>query len=250
MKNLWRKFWYLTAVAFLCCAAMAFGQTNMTLQSTVTSNPSLDGVYTGAYPFTLKVNGTPSNITAVCDDYYDEIYINESWNVNVTQLSSLGTTFNNTVYFPKTNEPPGASLTAANQAQLYDEVAYLVQEVYNPPAGYTVSQVSYAIWNIFDPGANQTALTNSGDWGKVQALVTAAQLPANYGTVNTSEFEILSWDGNTSTLSCPSGDTCGTPQEFIVYTPESSSTILFGADMLGLLGLAIVFRRRLLRPLF
>jgi len=45
----------------------------------------------------------------------------------------------------------------------------------------------------------------------------------------------------------------GPPQEFIadpvVGAPESSAMILFVTDMFGLLGLCIVFRRHLLRPI-
>jgi hypothetical protein len=45
--------------------------------------------------------------------------------------------------------------------------------------------------------------------------------------------------------------TIGPPEEFVadprLQAPESSLMILFGADMLGLPGLVILFRRRLLR---
>ena len=45
----------------------------------------------------------------------------------------------------------------------------------------------------------------------------------------------------------PTNGGSGEPQEFLVYTPESSAVILFGADMLGLAALAFFFRRRLVQ---
>jgi len=50
-----------------------------------------------------------------------------------------------------------------------------------------------------------------------------------------TESPILGADGN---------------QEFLVYAPESSSGVLLSADLLGLLALVIVFRRRLPRPIY
>jgi hypothetical protein len=232
MKSLFRKYWYLTVVALLCCVPMAFGQTDtMTLEPMPGGQPSLGGVYTGAYPF--SINGSSTITTAVCDDFADQIYVGESWTANVTQLSSLvGTgTANQTVYFGRTG-------SALSQATLYDQVAYLVQQMYNPANSALTSDISYAIWNIFDPGA--ASGLSSGDQSEVASLIASAG--ANYTGINTSSFQILSALPNSQN---PSTD--GRPQEFIVYTPESSAVILFGADMLGLLGLAILFRRRLLR---
>jgi len=231
-----RKHWYWAVVMLLGAATMAFGQHDtMRVDPIPGSQPNLNGVYTGAYPF--SINGSTAVTPAVCDDYNDEIYVGESWTANVTQLSSLGQTVNNTVYFDN-----GPTSTAALQQQAYDEAAYLVQEMSNPPAGTSVSDISFAIWNLFDPGAD-SGLSQS-NLNAVNSLLASAQ--ANWQSVNTSNFEILSYDTGT-TISCPSGDTCGRPQEFIVYTPEPSSVMLLGTGLLGLFGLMFASRRRLVR---
>jgi len=264
MKSLLRKYWYLTVVALLCCAPMAFGQ-SLTLQSGVTSNPSEAGIYTGAYPFTLTSNGAQSNIVGVCDDFADEIYIGEQWTVNVNTFTNIGST--------ALGAPMWGTLTGTGYTpgQLYQQAAWLVEQM-NANVGNSavVSAISYAIWQVFDPPGNSDT---SFQWltandpsalGAAQSWLTAAELASNYGSVNAANFEILtptstnptapfSNAGASSVVSgtCTSGVTCGQPQEFIVeiQTPETSAGILFGADMLGLLGLAIVFRRRLLRPI-
>jgi len=262
MKSLLRKYWYLTVVALLCCVPMAFGQTSMTLQSTVTSNPSEAGIYTGAYPFTLTTSNGTSNIAGVCDDFADEIYIGEQWTVNVNTFASIGNT--------SAGSPMWGLLTGTGYTptQLYLQAAWLVEQM-NANAGNSavVSAISYAIWQVFDPpGSSDTSFQwltayDPSALGAAQSWLTQAEMASNYNSVNTSNFEILtatdtnpnnptSNAGAGSVTSCPSGG-CGQPQEFIVeiQTPETSAVILFGADMLGLLGLAIVFRRRLLRPL-
>jgi hypothetical protein len=229
---------------------MVFGQ-SLTLSGTVTSNPSEAGIYTGAYPFTFTSGSTSTSINAVCDDFADEIYVGESWKVTVTPFSSLSSTIgtNNASVMWGGGAINGQTYS---QSQLYDAAAYLVGLMNN--SAYSVSNLSYAIWQIFDPPGNsdnaiqwltQYDGTNAAsDIATVNSYIALAL--ANYGKVNPSDFEVLT---PVSGSQIPSGD--GRPQEFIyeIQTPETSAGILFGADMLGLLGLAIVFRRRLLRPL-
>jgi len=247
MNCLFRKYWYLMVVALLCCTPMAFGQqVTMTLQPSVTSNPSLAGIYTGAYPFTVVSNGSTSSIVGVCDDFADQIYINESWTANVNTFASIGS-----------NVGTGGPMwgNQPNALQEYEEAAWLVDQMANPTNASSVSNLSFAIWQVFD---NTPVSTSAFGWlnsngQSADTVATTADSAAwwlaqaqnqTYTVGEFSNFEIL-----TATPGSQSPLADGPPQEFLVRTPESSATVLFGADMFGLLGLAIVFRRRLLRPI-
>ena len=239
MQNLMRKCGYLTILALLCCAPVAFSQqVTMTLQSVPSSQPNLGGVYTGAYPFTISNGTTTISTTAVCDDFNDEITQGESWTANVVQFSSLtssGTPFAGVLFGGSTFG--GGSYS---QLQAYDAVADLVGLLSNPPAGASVSDISYAIWDIFDPSASNGL--PSADQTEAMALAGAA-LGQTYAPGAFSNFEILTPASWTSNSGLPDD---GRPQEFIL-APESPAPILLGADLLGLAALIFLYRRRMLR---
>jgi hypothetical protein len=239
MNSLFRKYWGLTVVALLCCAPVAFGQQTLTLTSGVYSNPSMDGVYTGAYPFTSTVSGLPSTISAVCDDFNDEIYVGETWQVTVTALSSLSNSVSSGgVLFGGGSDPTYAPL---GQLQLYEEAAWLTNAMLTNPGTYSTSDYSFAIWELMSPSATAYTALGSTEQGKVTALLNLAE--SSYASGGYGNYEILTPINGTQ----PSGD--GRPQEFLVKTPESSSAVLLGADILGVLALAFVFRRRLTVPI-
>ena len=240
MRNLIRKYWHLTAVAVLCFAAGAFAQVHLALQPTVTSNPSLAGVYVGAYPVTI--NGVPA--AAVCDDFAHEIYLNESWQANVNTFSSLSST-------TATNFPDvfftGTSTTS--QLQLYEEAAWLTGQLLNPANAAYAGNLSYAIWQVFDSGSfswleNHTISNNLST--PYSAAWWLSQAQQSYGSGNYSNFAILTPINGTARCGsgpCPSAP----PQEFLVRTPESPAAVLLGVDLLALVGFIVVFRRRMVR---
>ncbi len=223
MRNIVRKYWILMVVALLGCAPVAFGQqVTMTLQPIPSGQPNLGGVYTGAYPF--AINGSTTITTAVCDDFSDDIYVGESWKANVYSFSSLNAS-SPTVLFGVNG--------SASQLQDYEEAAWLVEQMYNPANAASISNISYAIWGIFEP----SALSNDPS---AQAWINSAATQT-YSTGEFSNFEILTPISGTQ----PAGD--GRPQEFLVMTPESSAPILFAADLLGLATLIFLFRRRMVQ---
>ena len=259
MNGLFRKYWYLTVVAVLFFASASFAQTTTTMDLTSPGNgTTLGNVYVD--PYTATVGGV-ANTTVICDDWSNNSYLNESWTANVNTISSLGGKLTNAPMF-------------GNNQPLYNELAWLGSQLLaNYAAKPTLAQqaaqteISFAIWELTygvngttkDSTAPAAYLSEYLSGGTSNAEYIAAQTYlceatggcqgyAGEAGYNASGWEILT--PNSSDPICNGGPCPSSPaQEFLLYTPESSATILFGADMLGLLGLAIVFRRRLLRPI-
>jgi len=253
MKNpLFRKYWYLTVVAVLFFASASFAQTTQVSLTGVDNQALVGNVYVDPYFATI---GTASNtVPVICDDWSDNSYVPETWTANVSTIPVASG--NSTPLFA----PLANSLSSGTTAtQLYSEVAWLSTQLlaaYSQNQTTAQAEYSFAIWELTYPFAPTPESTTPGAFllanapGDVSAVATdianATTAVVKNGYTG-SGWEILT-PASTPTCggaACPSSP----PQEFLVYTPESSATILFGADMFGLLGLVIVFRRRLLRPI-
>jgi len=93
------------------------------------------------------------------------------------------------------------------------------------------------LWQLTDPNDDPFSKLSGSDLKNAQWWLSQAQglTLAQVGSGQFSSFLIYTPING------------GPPQEFIVRAPESSAALLFGADLLGLLGLVVVFRRRSLR---
>jgi hypothetical protein len=193
------------------------------------------------------INGVPTQV--ICDDWQDITAVGGKWTANVNTLSPLTNGKTQTVY--------------GNNQLLYDQVAWLATQMLAPPTKCAVGKscdvvgdISYALWELTGCSvkANPTSCENNtklagsafanlsgNDLANAQWWL--ASVPKTFASAAYSSFDIYTSNNANH----------GPPQEFIadpvVATPESSAMILFGADMLGLLGLCMVFRRRLLRPI-
>jgi len=251
-----RKYWYLTVAAVLLLASASFAQSTQVTLTAVGNYVVAGDVYVDPYNLTVGTGSSAVSTFGICDDFSNNSYIGESWTANAYTVAPLS----------------GTPMFGANQ-QLYNQVADLATQlmsVYNNPATQPdetlQTELSFAIWDLTygvngtyketPPPLSSTYLT--------QAEITAAKgdeaqsLLDVEGGYTGSGWYILTPNG-TGTGGCGASN-CGVPQEFLVNTlpagldtitnsPESSATVLFGADMLGLLGLVLVFRRRLLRPI-
>jgi hypothetical protein len=254
---------YLTAVAVLAFASASFAQVNVDLtgtgNSTIVWGPNF-GVYVDPYTATV---GSQTGVPVICDDWSDNTNVGESWTANVTSVSTLSnTTPTNPPLFQSLalGNNPTPSPQGLNQAQLYDELVYLSVNLMGAVGSNNTNEqivASFAMWELTygavgsngtpsNPDGNPatflagaTNYSGSALQASVNSLLTSAQNALNApGGINTQGWEILT----------PTPESTTEPQEFLVYTPESSAVIMFSADMLGLLALAFVFRKRLVVP--
>lgn len=249
MNSLIRKYCFLTAVAVLACASATFAQSTTVTFTGEVNTSNFGGVYVD--PYTANVGG--QSVVVLCDDFADEITPNESWTASIGSIGPGGLT--GSPLFGYNNLPSGET-----QTQLYQQVAYLATQLLQNVGNATEQAgLSYAIWQLtYETGASPTASSLGSPASIIANAVTTAGGLSNcpvcqvyynalqgLSTANLGSaysFEIL------TPTSWPSGD--GRPQEFLtVSTPEASTIVMLGADLLGVLALAFFFRRRTLQPI-
>ena len=192
----------LAAVAIILAAPMAKAD-GVQVTLTGVSGGSANGVDTSPYYGT--VDGV-KGLAIVCDDYWHEVYIGETWTATENTFSTLSNA-----------RFQGAD--AAATLLMYEEAAFLVQQLAGNPG--STADISFAIWSIFSQGVPSTG--NSAWW------VTYAQ-NQNYYAGEFSNFIILT----------PTDSSAQSAQEYLVNTPEPASIMLLGS---GLIALAVRRRR-------
>ncbi|MGH9403194.1 MAG: hypothetical protein ACRD2P_13920 [Terriglobia bacterium] len=221
MRKITQKLCFVTTIALLCfgLAPHAFAdQVSMTLTSA--GNNILGGVYVG--PYTVSVNGVSEQV--ICDDFSDETYIGETWNAVTSTYPTLSN-----VAFAK-GQP--------NQALLYDEAAWLAQNLYSSTDPTTAGEIQFAIWQIFDPtptsGLNPFQTLESYDGSSILAGAQSWLSEAQSQTFTSGEFS--NFLVYTPTPSTP-------PQEFLYSASEPPFALIIVANLL-LFGFAFEFLRR------
>lgn len=183
-------------------------------------NNVMGGVYVGPYNFTGTVNGQSGSFQLICDDFADEVYGGESWNVTTSTLPSLSN-----VQFSGTMQ--------------YQEVAWLAQNMFqNLGDTQTVGDIQWAIWDIFDPGASSTDPYGTLSGTDQQNIANwLGWADSQYGSGDYSNVMFYTPVAGTQ----PSGD--GRPQEYVglTATPEPSTLLLVALA----LPLSLIFGRRL-----
>ncbi|MGA8143531.1 MAG: PEP-CTERM sorting domain-containing protein [Candidatus Acidiferrales bacterium] len=193
----------LVAVAALVLAAPAVRADGVQVTLTGVSGGSANGVETSPYYGTI---GTQTGVAIVCDDYWHEVYVGESWMATENTFATLG-------------QARFQGANAAATLLMYEEAAFLVEQLASNPGA--ANDISFAIWSIFSSGVPSTG--NSAWW------LTYAQNQI-YTSGEFANFIILT----------PTDSSSGSAQEYLVNTPEPASMLLLGS---GLFALGI-WRRR------
>ena len=204
-----------------------------------TPSLSLGGEYTSPYVFNINNVNTP--VLLVCDDFYSNIWVGDSWTANRISLAEAGGTNGQGKFAYQNN---------SDSQEYYNEAGWLAQQLMSTRDPLLSEQYSWAIWEIFalgTPGGTDIASANlgSGDYDAVKNLMAKAS--AMQGGADLSDVyvytPVLTSDG---LASGPNNGTAHTAQEFF-FVPEASSPAFLVFNLLALPGILFLLRRRCLR---
>lgn len=234
----------MSAIVMVTAAASHAGSIpTASMQLTgVGDSVTLGSVYVD--PYTATVGGM-TNQYVVCDDWSNESFYNESWTAQVMSATTAG------------NSAFGTPMFGNNQP-LYNELAWLgAQLLANPTNGTNQTEISFAIWdlsygingNTGTPSPLSYLSTNQNTAGQCKNLtVSCYQGTLNWvteaegeGSYNSAGWQIY------NPVPGSQNKGYGTPQEFMMYTPqptpEASQTTILAGDLL-LFGMAVLVLRR------
>lgn len=168
------------------------------------------------YPYYMSVNGSTTLTPMLCDSYTHGLP-SGSWQVNVSTYADLANTMFKT-------------------ASLYQEAAWLFNQLGTNPSSSNAVAVNYAIWGVFDPSlTGTTAYKDSGALTEIGAYNSAS---------NQSAFD------NSIVIYTPVTTGSGSPQEFIgaaptpAPVPEPGTLALMGSGLAGVVGFVRRKRQR------
>lgn len=227
---------------------------------------NLAGVYTSPYLGQVAYPGS-AIVPVICDDFADESFVPEEWTAYVTTLPQVlsGTYGTPDTYlkFGDTNSVTGSDAVQGSwsltQDQAYEAAAILAVNIMNS-SGTVQQDYSYAMWGLFESSlafGQLAAYGDTTDETNAENYLHAAIGDVLSGSVNgtplnsyLSNYNVTIYSYDTG-ATCPGqpGNVCAStpPQEFITVTaPEASTALLFPVDVLGLIGLFGLFRKRFL----
>jgi len=255
MQNTMLKSLYLAATLLVCCGTGAFASDSLTLLSPPNSGYTEGGVYTS--PYNISVNGTPMQL--ICDDFTTDITVGETWPASPTTLTVINASSVAGLKFANASYNGSILGGATNVVQDYAIAAVLAAELLLLPNSDTAEAAaySYAIWDVFDSTLLGTSYQTMSDpygtltqlqWDAAiadlqSAISLVGTVPAG-GGVDLNNISINGTSIASVTIYTPVPQSGA--QEFLgVSMPEPSYPAVLAVDLLAVVGLIVVLRRRL-----
>ena len=158
----------------------------------------------------LGLNNPNSNYAFTCDDFFPRTYVPGTYPVNVSTFDNL----TNVEFRDASNNPLFTE---------YKQAAWLVQQLKTHPAD--VAPIQFAIWNIFTPAAP--------DYAGQDIWIALAQSKISGGYNSFSDVRVY------TPISFPNSN----QQEFMSAAPIPAAIWLFGAGLVGLVGVRRKFNK-------
>jgi len=159
------KFLSTACLLGLACFALpsAAKADSWTVTITGTGGNAVGGVYVVPYYLTVVDGSQTSYISAICDDYIDEVKPPETWTGSIETFDASG------------NVIGGAGLFQGSVGNAgYDEAAWLYGQYLSKgtdPGGY-----NYAIWALFDPSIKTSGNPGNSGYASTDAAGPARKL--------------------------------------------------------------------------
>lgn len=254
-------FGFLAALAVSQTAGMAQTVT-LTLLNPPNNGASTAGIDLSPYNFSVTPLPSPPGVTystaLICDDFNDEIYVNESWTANVYTGTAIPGDVSTGSPGGDSDGALGSGLSSATLMTDYEELGYLAYSL--GQAGSDQAALSFAIWSVFE-GSAVTASGALNDLSSMEltdynnALFIAneiATLPANSTLASDYLSNLIVYQPVTVPASQSTG---GTPQQFLglqstsipnlpPVMAEALSPVILGFDLLALFIALFIVRRR------
>jgi hypothetical protein len=235
----------VVGVVVLCLSASAFGQNSTVYFTGITTGQSFGGGYSDPYAGTVSVNGSTldNNGLIVCDDFYDEIYIPETWTANAVQASSLTTANIGNTLFGDPSTIHGNSVGGIGLGG-YAALASLVQQLLAAaPNSQAQVDLSSAIWYITSGGTDVGGTYSIDGYALDSNAETDVKNALAFGN-SQAGLNALAGDTNLWILTPNPNLGSNNPQEMWTEVPEGGAALLYlllaGAACFG----ALVFGSR------
>jgi hypothetical protein len=219
----------IVGFAVLCFSASAFGQNASVNFTGITTSQSFGGGYVPPYAGTVVVNGNTldNHDLIICDDYYDEIFVPESWTANAVQASSLNAGDIGSTLFGDASTIDGHSVGGIGLSG-YAAVADLVQQLFAAaPNSQAQVDLSSAIWYITSGDGATDGAFDSLNGNPLSAQATADVTNALAFGDSAAGIKALAADTNLWILTPNPNLGQSNPQEMWTEVPEGGAGFLY-----------------------